>query len=217
MNFLTAVIISFSILIAGAIAIFRYRHIHRSYYYFIYFIWAGCFNEIISFFLVINRLPNSINNNIYVLFESLLIIIFFKHLKVLKNKLKLFLSIVISTIILWSFENIIQGKIVSVSPYFRIYYSLIIVLLSITTINNLITTVRKNVLTNSYFLICAGFIIYFTFKILIEAFWFYGLKQSGEFQFLVYNIMAYINLIINLIYALAILWMPRKQIFTMPS
>lgn len=217
MNFVLAVIINFSVLIAGIVAIIRYKRIHKSYYPFLYFIWVGCINEVLSFFLVKKGFHTYINNNIYVLVESILIIYFFKKLKVFKRNDNLFLFILSGLTILWIFENLIQSKILTVSVFFRISYSFIIVLLSITTINSLITTIRKNILTNANFLICASFIIYFTFKILVEAFWLYGLNSSIKFQSAVYNIMIYINLLCNLIYTLAIIWMPRKQIFTMPS
>lgn len=217
MNFALAVIINFSVLLAGIIAIIRYKHIHKSYYPFIYFIWVGGINEILSYFLITNGFHTYVNNNIYVLAESLLIIYFFKKIKILKKAYTLLLFIISGLIALWIFENLIQSKILTVSMYFRITYSFTIVLLSITYINNLITSIRKNIFTNADFLICASFIIYFTYRILIEAFWLYGLNSSTKFQLVVYHIMIYINLFCNLIYTLAIIWMPKKQIFIMPS
>ncbi len=217
MNFLLSVIINFSIILAGIIAIIRYRHIHNCYYPFLYFIWLGCLNEIFSYVLIKNGFHTNINNNIYVLIESFLLIYFFKKLRVLKKGNPLLLVIISGLTVLWIFENLIQSKILTVSVYFRISYSFTIVLLSITYTNRLITTFRKNIFTHADFLICASFIIYFTYKILVEAFWLYGLDSSIEFQKPVYTIMIYINLLCNLIYTLAIIWMPRKQIFTMPS
>jgi hypothetical protein len=118
---------------------------------------------------------------------------------------------------MWLYENLVQGQIAAVSGFFRFTYSVVIVLLSITRINGVIATSRESMLVNPDFLLCAGFIIYFTYKIVVEAFWLYGLTASANFQLRVYDIMAYINLFINLLYAYAILWMPRKQLFTMPS
>ena len=217
MNFEISIILISSIFIAGIIAILRYKKIHKSYYPFIYFIWIGCLNELVSFVIIYKGFPNAINNNIYVLFEALLIIYFFKKLKAFKKFNSLLSYIISGLILLWVFENVVQNKIHTVSLFFRISYSFIIVLLSISYINNLITSVRKNIFSNADFLICVGFILYFTYKILVEAFWLYGLNSSTRFQSLVYNIMVYLNLICNLIYILAIIWMPRRQIFTMPS
>lgn len=217
MNFTVIVIISFSILIAGIIAVVKYRQIHSSYYPFLYFVWVGCLNELISFCLVMNGYYTSINSNIYVLAESLLIVYFFRQLALFRRHRMLFICLVTSLSAMWLYENLIQGHITAVTGYFRFTYSAVIVLLSIIRINSVIATARQSMLANPDFLICAGFIIYFTYKIVVEAFWLYGLSASATFQLRVYDIMAYINLFINLLYAYAILWMPRKQPFTMPS
>ena len=217
MNFILAVIISFSIFIAGVVAIVRYKQIHKSYYPFIYFIWIGCFNEMVSFYLATNGYYTYINSNIYVLAESILIIYYFRGSNVFKKKSAFFLLIISVLVTMWIYENLIGLNITTLRGYFRISYSAIIVLLSITHINSIIASIRQNIFKNADFLICASFIIYFTYKILVEAFWLYGLNSSKTFQLGIYDIMAYINLFINLTYALAILWMPRKQLFTMPS
>src|SRR5215212_9776820 len=123
------------ILLTGILGVVRYRHIHKSYYPFIYFIWAGGINEILSLVLIHRGYSNLINNNIYVLFEALLLLYFFRKLKIFKKNRALFMALIAGIIITWLIENIIYGKIQTVSEYFRIIYSFIIVLLSVTTIN----------------------------------------------------------------------------------
>lgn len=76
---------------------------------------------------------------------------------------------------------------------------------------------KKNILKNSIFLICAGFILYYTYKVFVGLFWLYGLNKSMEFTLNIVIIMIYINFITNLIYALAFLWMPTKHRFSLPS
>lgn len=83
-------------------------------------------------------------------------------------------------------------------------------------INRIIITERKSLIRNPVFIICLAFIIYFTYKVLLEIFWLYGLNSSREFRVEVYNIFKYINLFANLIYALAILWIPRKREYMLP-
>ena len=82
-------------------------------------------------------------------------------------------------------------------------------------INRLILDERSGLIKNSVFLITIGFIVFFTYKILIEIFWVYGLNASRDFRVEVYRIMTYINLAINLIYALAVLWIPKKREYTL--
>ncbi len=48
-------------------------------------------------------------------------------------------------------------------------------------------------------------------------FWLYGLRFSKEFLMNVTTILIYINLFTNLVFALAVLWMPAKHRFSLPS
>ena len=217
MNFTLVIIFNFSIFIAAVIAWVRFGRINKVYYPILYCVWLAALNELLSFILVKNGFHTSVNNNIYVLLEALLIISFFKNLVQQPKQIYWYNAGLIAIIIIWIIENIILNKIVGISIYFRIIYSFVIVLLSISTINRLITTVRKNIFRNSIFLLCLAFTIYYTYKILVEAFWLYGLNSSDFFRLQVYRILNYINLFTNLIYALAILWMPKKVAFTLPS
>lgn len=203
---------SFSIFIAGIIAIVRYKKIDISFYPFLYCVWIACINELLSFCLYKNHQITSINNNIYVLIESIFILLFFKGLRFWRKRKFIFEVIMISLIIFWISENFVLGKITVLCIYFRILYSLIIVLISINIINEILINNRKRKAT---FTLCVAFIIYFTFKVFIYTFWISGLSQI--FLFGLFTIMIYINLLTNLIYAVAVLWMPRKVEFTLPS
>lgn len=93
---------------------------------------------------------------------------------------------------------------------------MLIVLMSINMINRMLVDGKKKLIQNPLFLILIGFIVFFTYKALIEIFWVYGLNASRDFRLEVYRIMAYINLAVNIIYAIAVLWMPRKREFMLP-
>jgi hypothetical protein len=216
MSFTLTVIFNLSILIAAVLAIFRFKKINRLYYPFIYVLWLACVNEILSTLLVLNGYSPAVNNNIYVGIEALLFTYFLVKTQLFKVGAHFFYFAAAGLIGLWIYENIFLHKLYSISSYFRIGTSFLLVPLSIMVINNLITSTRKKIFRNSIFLICTGFIIYFTFKVMIEVFWLYGLSQSSTFQALIYDVMNYINLFTNLIFTLAVLWMPRKQVFTMP-
>lgn len=209
-----AFIFSFSIFIAGVIAILRFRKINKAFYPFIFCIWIGCLNEILSFILFELRKSSPININIYVLLESLLLITLFKNLKIGDKPKYLFHILFFSLIVIWVIENFVLGHITKPGIYFRLIYYFIIVFMSLICINNLIASNKKSLLKNSVFLLCLGFILYYTFKVLIYSFWLYGLNSKDVFLLKVFAIMIYINLIANLIYALAIIWMPRKIEYT---
>lgn len=217
MSFYLSVILAFSIFLPSLLAVARYDYIHPSYRPFLYLLWVGSLNELLSFLLLMNHIPNFVNNNIYSLIGSTLIVLFFRNFSVLQYQGKIFHVILSILLLSWIIDNLVLNKFFAVSIYFQIIYSFIIVLLSISNINVSLLDTRSTVLNNPDFLISAAFIIYYTYKILIEMFWLYGINTSGKFQLLVYDILNYINLFCNLIFMFAVLWMPKKQVFTMRS
>jgi hypothetical protein len=215
LNFTTGIIFSLSILIAGVIGVFRFAQIRDSYRPFIYLIWIGCFNELLSIYLLLHNHYNIINYTIYSLCEALLLLWFFKNLNVFKGRKNLFYLLIILFVILWVVESFFANKFgTRFSYYFDIVYSFCVVLLSIRVINDLLFTERE-LLRNPTFLICIGIIIFFTYQIVEEMFWVYGLKKSKIFRQNIQSILMIVNLLSNLIYALAILWMRKRQAFTL--
>lgn len=203
---------SFSVFIAGIIAIFRYKKIASVYYPFLICIWIACINEALSYFIIkVQGRSNLVTINIYVLIEAILITFLFKKLKTFKRSEFLFYSIIGAFIIWWGVDNFILNTIKEYDVYFRIFYSFIIVLMSISTINEMIVHNNKR---NATFLLCIAFVFYFTFKVFVYAIWISGLSQ--DFLRNLFGIMAYVNLITNLIYGVAILWMPRRLEFSLP-
>ncbi|HMK05166.1 MAG TPA: hypothetical protein VK489_13270 [Ferruginibacter sp.] len=149
--------------------------------------------------------------------ESFLITWQFYTWKLFNRHRSLYIVILCLLMSTWLVENFILSKINYFSSYFRIVYSFIIVLMSISVLNMLLVRERKTLLKNPMFLICITFIIYYTYRVVVEAFWVYGLNSSREFRLKVYQILLFINVFANLVYALAVLWMPTKQRFTLPS
>ena len=217
MTYVLSVILSLSIAfpaIAGAI---RLKKINAVYYPFVYCIWLGLLNEMLGVFLAINGYSNAFNNNLYVLAESILFTwLFYKwglpgHIK------KLFTFIILIYVIVWIGETFLFGRMKHNVSFFRMMYAFIIVLLSIQGLYWQLILEKRNILKNSIFLICTGFIIYYTYKIIVGIFWLNGLRASLEFQLSINMIMAYINCFVNLIYGFAVLWMPTKHRFSLPS
>lgn len=215
MNYYLVVMFSFSILLSGIIGLFRFSKIQRSYYPFLFFVWLGSLNEILSFVIVQNGWKSIVNNNVYVLLEALLIIHFFKVNQFLKKPVALLVSILVFAG--WVTEVFFIRSLHEVGIYFRIGYSFIIVLVSIETINRILVSGEKQLLKSAMFLICVAFICYFTYKVLINTFWLYGLSKSMHFLTIIYSILIFMNLFTNLIYALATLWIPRKPLSLLQS
>jgi hypothetical protein len=211
------VLLSFSNTIAGIIGLIRFRKIDNTYRPFLYFIWMGCLNDLLSVILITRGIYTIPNNNVYVLLEAMMITWFFYRLQLFKKSTVSFFILLALYGIVWALETFVLRSINEISLYFRIFYSFSIVLMSITSINYLLTSETRNLLKNSLFLICVAFINYFTFKVLINSFWIYGLTKSNTFRLQIYTVLMYLNFITNLIYALAVLWIPKKQPSILPS
>jgi hypothetical protein len=210
MNYAQLVLFSSSILMVTFIGWIRFKRTESGFLPFILCVTIASLNEIISFLLTRYGFFTTVNNNIYVLLEALLIIWQFKYWGLFAFHKYIFISSFALIIIVWITETFFTSTIYSISFYFRILYSFMIILMSISVNNNLIITCRHSLLKNPVFLTCSGFIIYFTYKILVEAFWLYGLNAGRDFRINVYLLLTWINLFVNLIYAVAFLWIPRK-------
>jgi hypothetical protein len=215
MNHTVVEILSYSIGIAAIAGLVRFRQLDQAYYPFIILLWTGLLNEIISTVSINLFYSNAVASNIYVLLESLLALVFFEKLHLFKKRKVLYPMLAALFITCWSIENFFMTGIGHFGSYFRILYSFAIVLMSIHTTNNLILEEKGMLIRNPVFLIMIGFIAFFTYKILIEIFWVYGLNASRDFRVEVYRILTYINLSVNLIYAITLIWMPGKREYTL--
>ncbi len=211
-------ITQYSVVLAEIIAILKFKKAATSFLPFFIFIWLGCVNEVVSSFTSLYLRNNAINNNIYVLAESLLLLWLFGRWRLFDANRKLPTILASVFVLVWVGEVFIFSSIWQVAGYFRVVYSFAIVLVSISMINKLITQESGNLLKNAAFIICIAFIFYFTFKILVEIFYLYGLMgASKEFRLRIFDIMRAINLFCNIVYAVALLWVPKKHSSLMSS
>jgi hypothetical protein len=216
MSYEVAMALAFSVAIPAILGFIKFPGANPEYTPFFCYLWLGLLNEIISSVVIYAGYSNAINNNIYVLLESMLILWLFRRWKLFKTY-NIYYALVFLYLAVWVTENLFVSKITLFNSYFRIVYSFATVLMSIQVVNQLIVRQQKSITRNPMFIITIGFIIYYTYKILVEVFWVYGLNNSPEFQTDVYNILNIINLICNLIYAIAIIWIPRKKEFIRQS
>ena len=216
MSYKLGLIFSFSIGIAAIIGWIRFKKVNPAYYPFIFCMWLGFLNEIIGYFITHRGYSNAINNNIYVLAESLLFTWQFKNWRLFHRSKYLFPLLLISLILIWITEGFLIKGINHMFTYFRIIYSFLIVLMSINMINRQLMRERKSIYKNPIFIICMAFLVYYTFTVIVVVFWQYGLNVSMQFVMNLTTILIYINLFTNLIFALAILWIPTKHRFSLP-
>jgi hypothetical protein len=216
MNYYLVVSFSFSVFIGAVIGWIRYKKIDACFTPFIICLSVAAINEICSFIMTRAHITTAYNNNLYVLFEAMLITWQFKNWGLFNQSRLLFIVLMIMIPAAWIIENCMIFHPSQISVYFRIGYSYLIVMMSVNVMSTLILTVRNSLFRSPEFIICLGFIIYFTNKIVFEAFWLYGLNASRLFTNTLYFWLIWINLIVNLFYAVAMLWIPKKPQFITP-
>ncbi len=209
-------LISQSILLPIIVGLIRLRRIGKGYQPFYILLCLGFVTEVISFILIKRfQRSNAVSVNIYNLAEWIFIAWQFHVWGFLKSRPRQFYGLLAFGVAIWVIENIVYGKITDFGPYFCFFYYFVIVLLSIGTINFMITHDDRNLFRKPKFLICIGFIIYFFYMILY--YWASTVSAYGTSvasSSVIFYLMAYINALTNTIYAIAFLLIPTRLKFT---
>lgn len=217
MSFSLNVLFSLTIGIGAIIGWVRFHKTDPAFVPFICLLTVGLINEITGIGIAKAGYSNAITFNLYSLAESLLITWQFKRWGLFEKEIKFYYVLQASYIAGWTAEYILKDESRLFNSYFIIIHSVIIVLMSISQINRMLFSVSRYLLKEPVFLICMGMSIYFTYAVLVEAFWVYGLNQSVLFRLGIYEILSYINLFTNLIFAIASLCIPLKKQYIMRS
>ena len=209
-------ICTYSIVLAVIIGLIRLRSITADYQPFILITLTSLANEVAASWLEANPLMNAVRLNIFFILESLLWIWQFKRWGGFSGgRKRVYPALLISVAVVWTAENILFAGISTFNSMFSLVSYFILVFLAINQVNQLIVEERGNMLKNSRFLICSGVMIFYTYKIMIESFYVMKLDQSNQFLSKIFIILVFVNLFVNLLYALATLWIPTRQRFTM--
>jgi hypothetical protein len=212
-----SIVSTYSILIAAVLGVIRFRVIQSSYYPLIYICWSALISEIVASF--VQKSSGTLwPSNIYVLLEGLLFTWQFRKWGLFQRRPYLFYTIQVAILTLWFVDNFLLHTIHELSSFYRISYSVLLVILAIDQINKLIVHERRSFSTNARFLLCIGVIFFFSYKFTLETFYLYALEKSQNFEFVIsiFALQKYVNLFANLLYAYIILWIPRKKIFLQP-
>lgn len=202
---------SFTVCIAALIAIFRFRKIDPLYLPFVLCICIGAINEIISFAIAQNGYSNMANNNVYILLEGMLILWQFKRWRMLHQYTFFIIAVILCGT--WLYEIHSWYSLQTLHYYYRMLYAAVVVICSISFNNRLIISHQNKLIMNPGFIICTGYILYFTLKMVCDTWWLYSVKGSTEFLTVVFLTMIGSNFISNLLFTLAIIWMPRKPAY----
>ncbi|RYY98459.1 MAG: hypothetical protein EOO11_08020 [Chitinophagaceae bacterium] len=201
----------YSLLFPVVVGLLRMRVLDRRYLPFLLMMWTGLLNEVISEISIRVWRTNAPNTNFSFIVEALLLLWLFREWRLFQRRSPWALVLGAGYVGFWFAETFLFRGIQQFSSYFHIFYAFITVLMSVQYINILISGYQKLTVRHSEFLITASFTLYFTLIVLVEMFWVYGFGSKDAFSAQVYLIATVANLISNLIFGFAILWMNRKQ------
>ena len=213
-NYALSIVLNFSIAIAAVLAAIRFKFVVKSFRPFMYFIWLGLANEMLSIILIKTHGSNAVNGNIFVLLEFFLILWQF-YVWNFDTKRK-YIFIAALGVLAWITDNFFLNTIAQNNSMFREFYSFVVVVFSIYQVNKVIIFQRGNVLTNARFIISVTFLFYYACKTFVENFNAFHLGITPLILQEFWIIMYFVNAISNVVYAIAILCMPTMEEFILP-
>jgi hypothetical protein len=184
------------------------------YYPFVFFIWLGFLNEILSLLMIYHYHSNTVNSNVYVLLEYMIIL--FQFYKWNENGIKRYYLLAAIGLSVWITDNFIINAISENNSIFRVFYSFIIIFFSIDKVNKLLVFEYSNLLKHPMFIICTSFIFYYGFKAFVESFNMVHLGLEPNILKNLWIILYFVNGTANLFFAIAVLCIPTKVKFISP-
>jgi len=209
MNHVINFLLSQAIIIPIIVALIRFKKIDKAYYPFLILLLVGFLTELASFFCINVYKTNAPVLKIYSLAECCIILY---QVYLWKNSAKYnrtFVVLVIICVVFWVAETLLF-TINTFSPYFRVFYAFIIVLLSINQINSMMFYQSVTLVRNPVFIISLAFIIFFLYQIVDEASLFIGSDQSAVANKIIMG-FGYLNFFINLMYAVGVYFMGNSK------
>lgn len=207
--FILSFILHFSIFIPAVSAAVKYQRIEKEFHPFIWILWVGACNEVLSLVLIVKYGSNTVSSNVYVLVEAILFLyLFCKWESCTRRKIRLFFLLVLGV---WIADNLILNTLFRNNSFFRVFYSFLILFLSIGTVNKIVIFDKSVLWKSGKFILSVIFIFYFTCRTFVETF--NAVKVGFNFPFLqnLWMLLAFVNFISNILYFLVILWIPKKR------
>lgn len=218
MTFFTVFVISgFSILLPTVAGVLKRKALGSKYLPLLILLLVGLCNESLNYYLIVYvKARNMTASNIYVLVELLLITWLFHNMKLLLSKKFLITIVVIGTTV-WIADNLVVNSLCSNNSLFRMVASFMVIFLSIERINQHYFATGWVQSGHTDILLSSGFLAYFLYKAFIEAFHLFPMHLDKSSYITLWLILAVINFIVNILFAIAILCIQRKNQFSLHS
>jgi magnesium-transporting ATPase (P-type) len=216
MNSTVQFLLSLTIAIAAVIGVIKYRKMNPDYHPLVYSAILATIFEIAFEFIKYEYHPRiyMIMGIVYPLLDFLLLAWLFHNWGLFNRNKKLFGIILGAFFTAWAVSAYLSiiTKLSEAIYFFIFLYSAALILFSVNTFNRFVVQERVNIFKNPKFWICIGVIIFYTFFILTTIPLLPGFHGSFSKRF--QEMRFYINALVNLIYAIAVLWIPRKKPIT---
>jgi len=133
---------------------------------------------------------------------------------------KRFYTILGSFFLIWIYITFFFSGFSNINNLFLLIYSFALIFFSVTTFNKIVVQQRINIFVNARFWICIGIIIFYSFFIVTRATDLSTtsikdinnvLNNKSSFKDDLQKINAYSNILVNLLYAVAVIWIPRQK------
>lgn len=207
-------LLSLSIIFAALLGVIRFRNMEPLYHPFIYYAWMVLLVEIVVYILISKKMytQTGIILNLFALAEFYLLTLLFHNWGLFKRNKNIFIAIIAFFFLLYVSTLFLRGY-TKRNLFSGIIDSFALIFFSITTFNKMILNERINIFKNAKFWICIGMVIYYTCVILVstETITFSKAQISKDFSNSIWQINAYANLLVNLLYAVAVIWIPQKK------
>lgn len=198
-------LLSLSILIPVATGILRFKKLPQGYYPVIALIIAGLLNEILIHYLFSFH---PIFNNIFFLLEFVLLCMQLRNWKNILTTKWIFYSLIGAATLWWIIDELILMKILGYKSLLLIFFPFVLVLLTTRQLSFIVAIGKTNILKNPVFVFCIAIILFYSYRVLSEIFYHYA--PDGETKKNIFNIQAYVNVVFNIMLAIAILLVPKK-------
>ncbi|MFT3825814.1 MAG: hypothetical protein QM731_17985 [Chitinophagaceae bacterium] len=187
-----------------------------AYYPFLYYAITVLIVEVTVYLLMRAGLPQVYIAviNIHTLLECWFFSWLFHNWGLFNRNRTIFLSIAAGFTVLWVALTIFVNGITHSNFYFRVLYSFALIFFSVSTFNKMVVQERGNIFKNARFWICLGIIIFYTFFTMICVTSISWQHVSKLFRRNLQSINVFSNLFVNILYAIAMLWIPRNKRFT---
>lgn len=218
MNSVIVFLLSEVVIIPLIIGLVKLRRMEKSFRPFVFLLLLAVLTELASYFFISLGKSNDKVFLVYSLLEAMIIFLLFHRWGFLGTRKKLYYVMQLFFFLFWLAQTVFSSGAEDPVPFFVIFYSFTIVLISINQINlQIIAFTDTKLLKNPKFLICIGFVIYFTYQILYESAYYISAVSNKDYTLTseIIKLFMYINLFVNLLYIPAVIFIPDKTKFSL--